>query len=147
MSLNKENKLMIQIKKLPNEIINQIKLYIPGVFLIFVNKQFYLENHVYLLKEIYLQKRYDKYVRKLITRDNYFVFQTMLSEKNAYSSSNKKYLYKNTEYKNFYFFLIDFCIENEASKCRNVLNEYLLKEGLCQNRDKKYKMRSIRWKT
>lgn len=142
------DELMKRINNLPTEIINQIKIYIPGLFLIFVNKSYYFENHTYLLKEIYLQKRYDKYVRKLICRDNYFVFHLVLRENSKYNGNAlKKYLYKNNEYTNFYYFLIDYCIEHEAAKCRNVLNEYLLEEGLCQNRDKKYRLRSIRWKT
>ena len=139
--------LMIRINDLPFEIIQQIKMYIPGIFLMFVNKTYYLANHSFLLKEIHFQKKYDKFIRKLISRDNSFVFHTTLREKNKYGLLNHKYFYKNTEYKNFYYFLIDFCIENDASKCRKVLNGFLFEEGLCQNRDKKYRLRSIRWKT
>ena len=131
---------------LPQELMDWIKQYIPTKFLVFVNKSYYLDNHIFLLNAVLFQNRYDKYVRNLISSDNSFVFQTMLREHDRHNT-NKKYFYKNVEYKNYYYFLIDFCIENEASNCRNALNTFLLEAGLCQNRDKKNRWRNVRWKT
>ena len=136
--------LLLRIDDLPSELIDYIKIFIPTVFLMWVNKKYYLENHVYLVKEMLLQKRYDKYIRKVVERDNEFIFQTVLKEHNIHLT--KKYIYKQVEYKNLYYFMIDYCIEKEATKCRNALNEYLFEAGLCQNRDKKNRMRSIRWR-
>jgi len=137
---------LLKINELPIELIDVIKMFIPSIFLLFVNKTYYYESHSLLLNRMLLENRYDKYIRNLITSDNYFAFECMLREHNKYNT-NKKYLYKNVEYKNYYYFLIDFCIENDASNCRNALNTFLLDAGLCQNRDKKNRWRNVRWKT
>jgi hypothetical protein len=123
-----EDTFLTIINNLPKELIDFIKQFIPRYFLLFTNKTYYYENHVLLLNDMLLRNRYDKYVRNLIASDNYFAFYCMLREHNRHNT-NKKYLYKNVEYKNYYYFLIDFCIENEATNCRNALNSFLVEAG------------------
>jgi len=133
---------------LPDVFIDYIKIYIPKEFLIFTNKDNYITYH-YLLKNTILQKKYDSYIRYIVRRDLNIVFNRILRENNnsKYWLTTKKYINKNTIYHNYYYFLINFCIENECTNCRNVLNDYLKEVGLCQNRHKKKKYIHIRWKT
>ena len=49
-------------------------------------------------------------------------------------------------YKKYYYFLIDYCIKNNSTKCRDILNDFLKLQGLCQNRHKKNTFIHIRWK-
>ena len=67
-----------KINKLPNELINLIKEYIPKQKLAFTNKTNYLLYHKLIKSTI---KNYENYIRDMIRRDNDFVFNLILREK------------------------------------------------------------------
>ena len=52
----------------------------------------------------------------------------------------------NIIYKNYIYFIKDFCIENNSEKCRITINNFLEKLGLCKNQHKKNIIKHIRWK-
>jgi len=134
---------------LPKELIRVIQGFIPNLFLIFTNT-FYYNNYHYLLKETILYNKYDKYIRYIVKNDFDFILNKILNENNnnkIWLSTKKKYTNKNIIYNNFFYFLIDYCIEKESIKCKNILNNYLKEQRLCQNRHKKNKYLHIRWKT
>jgi hypothetical protein len=133
------------LESLPSEIISIIKSYLPNTKLIFLNKYYYKKYH-YLVKNIINKNDFEKYLREMIRRDNDFVFSHILLDFHTSIAKIKNYVYKDVMYKKYYYFLIDYCIKNESIKCRNILNDFLKVQGLCQNRHKKNSVIHIRWK-
>jgi len=134
-----------KVDSLPCELIMMIKSYLPKTYLIFLNKIYYKKYH-YLVKNIINKNNFENYLRDIVRRDNEFVFSQVLLDFHKNLSKIKNYVYKNIMYKNYFYFLTDYCIKNSSIKCRNVLNEFLKVQGLCQNRHKKNTFIHIRWK-
>lgn len=130
----------------PPEIINIIKSFIPNISLVFVNKEYYTKYHSLLKYLILKQNNYEKYIRNIIRRDLGFAFQYILNDNINHFLNIKNYPYKNIIYKNYLYFLSDYCIQNNSTNCRNVLNEFFKQHRLCQNRHKKNTYIHIRWK-
>jgi hypothetical protein len=133
------------LKVLPAELVMLIKSYLPKSSLIFLNNYYYKKYH-YLVKKCIGKNNFENYIRDIIRRDNDFVFSRIIFDYHKELSKIKHYVYKNVMYKNYFYFLIEYCISNESVKCRNILNEFLKVQGLCQNRHKKNRFIHIRWK-
>jgi len=144
--LYNDYKMIIEeINKLPSELIMMIKSYLPKTSLIFLNNYYYKKYHYYVKKCIG-KDNFENYIRDILRHDNNFVFSRILFDYHTEFSKIKYYVYKKIKYKNYYNFCIDYCISNESVKCRNILNEFLKVQGLCQNRHKKNSCIHIRWK-
>ena len=135
--------IMNNISTLPDDIIKLIKEYIPHKKLVFVNSSYYNLYHHTIRSSIPL---YDNYVRDIIRRDNEFVFDKVICENIDKWLENKQYFYKNMIFKNFIYFVVHFCIENNSDRCRDVLLIYLSKRDLCKNLHKKNVVKYIKWK-
>ena len=134
---------MEHISDLPCDIINLIKEYIPRWKLVFVNKNFYDLYHYTIKKRIPL---YNNYVRDMIRRDNDFVFERIIKENIELWLKKKEYFYKNMVFNNYIYFIMNYCIENNSERCRDVLSNYLSKRHLCRNLHKKNVVKYIKWK-
>jgi hypothetical protein len=134
------------INNLPCELIMLIKSFLPKTTLLFLNNYYYKKYHYLIKKFIISNNNFENYIRTIIRQDNSFVFSQILIDYNKDISKIKHYVYKNIMYKKYYYFLIDYCIKNNSINCRNVLNEFLKLQGLCQNRHKKNTFIHIRWK-
>jgi hypothetical protein len=132
--------------KIPDEILSIVESYIRPSSLIFLNNNYYNKYH-YLIKYLIPKNQFENYIRNIIRRDYDFVFQQILNDNFIKWLNIKQYIYKNITYKNYLYFLSDYCIHNNSVKCRNALNEFLKEHGLCQNRHKKNTFIHIRWKT
>jgi hypothetical protein len=132
-----------KINKLPNEIINIIKDYIPKSELVFTDKKNYFLYHHLIKSKI---KNYENYIRDMIRRDNDFVFKLILRENYNKWCEIKQYRYKNMILKNYVYFTINYCIENDSNNCRNVITDYFKEQGLGKNLHKKNVIKYIRWK-
>jgi hypothetical protein len=139
----------IQFEKLnriiPNELIMIVKSYLPKTSLIFLNNYYYKKYH-YLVKSMIQKRSFENYIREIIRQDNAFVFSHILLDHYKTIGKIKNYVYNTMMYKNYYYFLTDYCIKNDSMKCRTALNEFLKEQGLCQNRHKKNTFIHIRWK-
>ena len=135
--------LINQINNLPYELIYIIKEYIPVICLVFVNKTNYVLYHS-LIKN-YIPK-YENYIRDIIRRDYSFVFETILKESIYKWFEITNYIYKNMVFKNYSYFVIYYCIENDSSRCRNLINFFLKELGLGKNQHKKNIVKYIKWK-
>ena len=138
--------IFIYINKLPIDLINEIKKYIPNKKLIFTNKKNYILNH-YLIRYLIPKMNFEHYIRNIIYRDFDFIFTQIIQENYLKWFDMKQYMYKNVIYKNYIYFIKDFCIENNSEKCRIMLNNFLNKLGLCKNQHKKNINKHIIWKT
>jgi hypothetical protein len=91
--------------------------------------------------------KFEHYIRNIIYRDFDFIFTQIIQENYLKWIDMKQYMYKNVIYKNYIYFIKDFCIENNSEKCRIMLNNFLDKLGLCKNQHKKNINKHIIWKT
>jgi hypothetical protein len=132
-----------KINKLPEELINLIKEYVPKKEFTFTNKENYITYHSLIKLTI---KNYEKYIRDIIKRDNDFVLNQVLRENYEDWSKIKQYMYKNMTFKNYFYFTINYCIENDSINCTNIINIFLKEHGLDKNIHKKNVIKYIRWK-
>ena len=135
------NDLLVYIHKLPAELINIIKEYIPKKTLVFVNKTNYILYHSVIKCCIH---NYEKFIRDVIRRDNVFVFEIIVNESYSRWLLIKNYRYNNMVFKNYAFFVVNYCIENDSNNCRKIIIEFLKKLGLCKNLHKKNIIKYIR---
>lgn len=134
---------IFSLNQLPNEIIEHIKEYINKKLFVFTNKTNYFSYHYIIKNHI---PYYENYIRNMIRRDFDFVFEFIVKENYNKWIEIKNYLYKNMIFKNYIYFIIYFCIENDSQKCRCFITDFLKEHGLCKNRHKKNVVRYIRWK-
>lgn len=137
------NSFMIKILRLPDEIIRYIKEFITTKYLVFVNKEYYNLYHPHIKHSI---KNYENYIRDMIRNDNDFIFEKIVNENYKKWIEIKNYNYKNFIYKNYFYFVINYCIENESTNCRNYINSFVKELGLCKNQHKKNFVKYIKWK-
>ena len=138
-----ENELIIRINNLPEVVVDLIKEYIPKKTLVFANRENYNLYHSYIFSSI---KNYDNYIRDMIRRDNEFVFDKIVRENYNKWNIIKQYRYKNMIFKNYFYFTINYCIENDSDSCRKVTNNFLKEHGLNKNLHKKNIVKYIKWK-
>lgn len=133
------------IDNLPKELIFIIHDYIPSVAMIFLNKEYYKKYH-YLFRNCIQCKQLENYIRTTIRQDNEFVFNQILEENYNKWLKFKKYLYKDSIYANYIYFLKIYCVENQSNKCIYLINKLFEELGLSKNQHKKNIIRNIRWK-
>lgn len=131
------------IKKLPDELIQLIQEFMPIKIMMFTNKKSYYSNH-YLVKKYVIN--YETYVRDIIRRDHSFVLNEIIKENYKIWINIKNYSFKNIIYKNYVYFLLNYCIENNSYICKTCLSDFLKEQGLCQNQHKKNIIKHIIWK-
>jgi len=139
----KNNSLLNLIYIMPDDIKYMIKQYLDVLTIIFTNKNNYMIYHKYLRPYI-IKNHYENYIRSIIKKDYEFVFKQLIYENCDKWILLKGYVYKNNIYKNYIFFLINFCIENESVKCCDMITKILAQQQLCQNRHKKNIIKCIK---
>ena len=135
--------LLKSVISLPDVLIDYIKKYIPFKEIVFINKEYYLLYHPFIKKMI-IKNNYENYIRDTIRRDHHFVFEQMTKENWKRWLSIRDYRYKNSIYSNYIYFLKDFCLINDSTNCRNVLNSFLKEQGIGKNQHKKNIVKNIR---
>jgi hypothetical protein len=137
--LNKNN-IFENIRNLPDELIIIIKEYLPKIHFTFTNKNNYTLYHELLKPTIV---NFEKYIRDMIRRDNHFVFEYIVKENIFIWLKIKNYRYKNAIFKNYIYFVTQYCIENESNNCRNCIPFFLKEHGLDKNIHKKKMIKYI----
>ena len=130
-------------RRLPPELIRYIKEYIPKKTFVFTNRENYNLYHSLLKPSI---KDYESYIRSMIRQDNEFVFKKIVEEYFSKLYEIRQYKYKNMIFKNYLYFVMNFCIENESNNCRKTVLEFLKEHGLGKNLHKKNIVKYIKWK-
>jgi len=143
----KEEKLLVNLQlKIPDVLLSIIYSYLPVRVKFLLNKNYYIGNH-YTIYEYIPSRDIESYIRDMVRRDLYFVFKYILDENyQRWINKIKNYKYKNLVYKNYLYFIKDFCIEQDSVKCLFYLNDFMVKLHLGQNQHKKNTVRNIRWK-
>ena len=135
--------LELKINYLPDELIKYIFEYVHPSEIVFVNKKYYLSYHSFV-RQMIPKKNYENYIRETIKRDHSFVFEQIIKENWKKWLSIREYLYKNSVYSNYIYFLKDYGLINDSIKCRNLLNAFLLERGIGKNQHKKNIIKNIR---
>jgi hypothetical protein len=130
-------------KRLPVELVRYIKEFIPKKEFTFTNRENYDLYHPLIKPSI---KDYESYIRAIIRQDNDFVFKKIIEENYNKWYEIKNYMYKNMIFKNYLYFVMNFCIENDSNNCRTVINDFLKEHGLGKNLHKKNVVKYIKWK-
>jgi len=131
------------LQKLSPELVNIIKSYIPYQMFVFTNRENYYLYHKFLKNKIY---NYENYIRDIIRRDNEFVFERIIIDNFDKWINKNQYIYKDMIFKNYLYFTIYYCIENDSSNCRIKIMNYLKERGFDKNLYKKNIVKYIRWK-
>jgi len=131
------------LNELPEEILYIIKEYIPKNVLAVTNRENYMLYHKYMKHTIF---NFDNYIRSSIRRDHSFVFERILRENFYRWFKTTNYVYKNMIFKNYAYFIMHYCIENDSNNCRNVIHDFFKEHGLDKNLHKKNIVKYIRWK-
>jgi len=140
---NTNDTFIKKISLLPEEIVDIIKEYIPKKEFVFTNRENYNEYHILLKPFI---SNYENYIRDTIRRDNAFVFNKIIRENYYIWMEIKNYTYKNMIFKNYFYFTISYCIENDSANCKFITNKFLKEHGFGKNLHKKNVVKYIRWK-
>lgn len=138
--------LLKNIDKLPLELVDIVYSYIPKSVTIFLSKQNYIKDH-HLIRKLINKRNIEQYIRTMIRQDNDFVFKQLLVENYNRWLNMKNYYYKECIYANYLNFLDSYTIDNESTKCRKILINFIEEEGLGKNQHKKNRYRYIRWKS
>jgi len=141
-SKEKEIIILKKIMLLPDELINVIKEYIPKKYFTFTNRKNYDLYHPLIKRDIL---NYENYIRDMIRRDNHFVFERIVQENYKKWFKINNYNYKYVIYKNYAYFVINYCIENDSSNCRKIIDDIFKELGLCKNLHKKNIIKYIRY--
>ena len=141
--LTKKENFFRNIDKLPNELIDYIKNFIPKKIFVFTNRENYNLYHVFLKPHI---NNYENYIRDTIRRDNSFVFERIVLHNFTIWKKITNYMYRNIIFKNYLYFIIHYCIENDSNNCKNIIMKFLNLHGFDKNLHKKNIVKYIRWK-
>lgn len=150
---NKKNKekeeksnFIILLNNLPEVLILEIEKFIPLSISIWFKREVYIANHR-IVKSLIPKTQYENYIRDMIRKDCSFVFKLLLEENFNKWLNLKKYIYKYIVFDNYIYFLQNYCIENDSTKCRNVMQQFLKDTGLSKNQHKKNTIKNIkRWR-
>jgi len=136
------------MENLPVEIQKYVFLYIDHNTLIWINKYYYKKYHKLLLKSSNIIKNKNQYsfIRHLIKKDYAFVFEENLLENFNKWILKKKIYHGYLIYANYIYFLLNYCIEENSPKCKNILVETMKSKGLYNNIKNKQIYKVIRYK-
>lgn len=137
-----EKKLLKSISKLPTELFDIIKSYVPLNIWRPLNKTLYAENY----DLVYIKMKpctSEDYIRYIVKRDFGFVFQYVVLRNLFKWYQMRDYLYEYLIYHNYIYFIKNYCVLNQSINCLNSLNEILKKIGYEKKLPKKKIIRSI----
>ena len=128
--------------KLPNEIIEYIWKLIDQCTKCICNKRYYILYHAELYEKI---SKKQSYVRTLIKYDDSFILRYLLKSYGFKWLMMKKYIYKNTTYNNYLYFIYNFINENQSVRSKNEIVSFFDITGFGSNLHKKNRIKNIRW--
>jgi hypothetical protein len=134
------------VDSLPETLVELVYSYIPKSVTMFLTKKNYKEDH-HLIRQFVEKIKIEQYIRTMVRDDNDFVFTQLLIENYKRWLNMKKYYYKECIYGNYLNFLESFAIDNQSTKCRELILKLFEEQGLSKNQHKKNTFRYIRWRT
>lgn len=131
------------ISDLPNEVCSIIFSFVRDKEKVFLNKEYYEKYHYLISNKI--SNNYDNYIRDMIRNDSSFVLNQLLIENYERWLQKKKRIHKNIIYNNYSDYLLGLCMDNESTKCRELIDDFYNTKGLSKNLHKKNRSNNKRW--
>jgi len=103
------------VAELPLELQGLIFGYLPFCIRIQLNKKYY---HLY--HHLCRPKEYESYTRHIITRDWGWVFQQLLQENYTKWHNHRHFLYRDTIFLTYLYFIHEWIQENQATQCQAI---------------------------
>ena len=137
---------MLTLIDIPEDVLRELYEYVP-----YNNRCIF--NKVEFVKYKYTNLQQDtesyfkpnmRYVRRIIRSNLNFIFQQILEVYFDKLINIKKYHYGDKVFRNMIEYLNYYCLENNAYKCKEVIDYYLNEKGLSKNRHKKINYTNIR---
>ena len=140
--------LLLSINQLPQELKDTIFEYVRPVVLQTLNKSYYLLHHASIKHYLCnVKHQYDNYVRDIVRRDNSFVFNQVLQENYKHWLHFHNYHYKEKNYINYLYFLMDYCLLYDSNKCKELIQSALYGSNVVsKNQHKKNLVKIIKRK-
>ena len=88
----------------------------------------------------------ENYIRYVVKFDYSFIFEKVIRENYKKWIEIKNYKYKNMIFSDYFYFIMNYCIENESSNCRKSTIFFFKEHGLNKNLYKKKFIKYIKWK-
>lgn len=142
---NKEEDFFKNIIKLPEVLVDIVYDYVPLSTKLFLTKKDYCANH-HIVKSLIDRRQYENYIRSMVRQDNFFVLSFLITENILIWIRIRNYLYKDQTYENYIFFLHEYCIENESTRCKEIINRVIKIFRFNKNRHKKRISNNLRWR-
>jgi len=139
-----EINILNYLNKISEDLVSEIFPYINFESLLMTNKENYLKYHK-LIKNKIIPERYEGYIRSTVRYDNAFSFSLILNENVHKWKNMNKYYYNQQIFTNYLYFLEFFALENNSTKCRNLIKEKA-EAVLGKKWHKKVKVRNCRWR-
>ena len=105
---------------IPDDILIYIKPYISREILLLTSKFYYLKYRKTI--SIIKKKNYESYLRYIIRCDHGFIFSILLKEYKQKWIKNKRIKYKNLIFDNKLYFLNNYALENNSTKCKELID-------------------------
>jgi hypothetical protein len=141
---NKEEDFFKNVAKLPEVLVDIVYEYVHLSTKLFMTKQLYIENH-HIVKSLIDKRQYENYIRCMVRQDNFFVFSFLINENIIIWIRIRNYLYKDQVYENYIFFLHEYCIENESTRCKELIDKVIKILRFNKNKHKKKMPNNSRW--
>ena len=137
---------MLTLIDIPEDVLRELYEYVPYKDRCIFNKvEFIRYKYISRHDDTYTNLKPDmSYVRKIIRNNYNFIFQHLLEVYFDKLMTIKKYQYGDKVFRNMIEYLNYYCLENNAYKCKEVIDYYLNEKGLSKNRHKKINYTNIR---
>lgn len=133
------------LDKLPDDIKEfHILPHLKDEVKVWLKKDYYLKYHS-VIKTMIPTMMYNSYVRDIIRHDCSFVFNKVVEENFERWLNIKKYKYEDIYYLDYVKFVNEYCIKNNANKCKIILNDKIEKAQLSKKWHKNKGNKNIRW--
>ena len=139
-----DNGVIQSIDSLPEDVVlYEIFPHLSNELLVGLNKTYYTRFHTCLRNKIPGSK-YESYIRRTVRHDHSLVFEQLLEENFNKWRSMKRYEYNPYIFNTYLHFLVQFCIDHDSPKCRNLINKKA-SSVLSKKWHKNSKIRNSRW--
>jgi len=115
------NLSLFHLSLFPDDILLYIKPYISKKILVFTSRYYYLKYRK-TIDSMIPEKRYEGYLRNVVRYDSVFTFSFLLKKHKQEWIKNKRIKYKNYVFDNKLFFLNNYALENNSTKCRELID-------------------------
>ena len=111
----------VYLSLIPEDVLIYMKSYIPNEVILVTSRYYYLK-HRKLIESMIPENQYESYLKNVIRFDHEFIFSFLLKTHKQNWIKKKRIKYKNLIFDNKLFFLNNYALENNSTKCRELID-------------------------